>query len=513
MTENIKKLLFFSTVFLFILAVCLLNNEADRDLWHRLAVGKTFFDTGILLKNDIFAYTPVKKLWVDHEWGSGVIFYYITRFLGDYGLMMLKIILLSLTIFFIYLTINLLNKGKTNFKILYFILTVVAVYPGFMSTLRSQAFTYMFFALWIYLFEKIRRDEKVSLWIFPLSFTLWTNLHGGFLAGVGLIGIYALGQFLNGKNFKKFLLISSITLPFGLVNPWGIKFWEYLIPAVLMNRPYITEWEPFNLFDTLYNVTGFRILLFLTFFVSLYKLFIAKAKNLDFIPILLLSVTAVLAFKSERHVVFFAIVSSIFIYVPLYEMYGKILEVLKNKLKISLSAKYKRLLNFSREAFIYAFLTGAILNVILSTPPVVTLKQKHYPLASIEFIRINKLSGNLLVPFNWGSYALWKLYPQCLVSIDGRYEETYSDEVYKENMDFYYGKKDWKVILNKYRTDMILIEKDSKAFKNASSLKDFRLVFKDETSALFIRKELDKKDYLIPPVNIDYAKEKYQTEI
>lgn len=513
MTENFKKILFFSTVFLFILAVCLLNNEADRDLWHRLAVGKTFFDTGTLLKNDIFAYTPVKGLWVDHEWGSGVIFYYLTRFFGDYGLMALKIALLSLTIFFIYLTINLLNKGKNNFRIIYFILTVIAIYPGFMSTLRSQAFTYLFFALWVYLFEKIRRDGKVSLWIFPVTFVVWANLHGGFLAGVGLIGIYILGEFLNGKNYKKFLLILAVTLPFGLVNPWGIKFWEYLIPAVLMKRPYITEWEPFNFFDTVYNVTGFRILLFLTFFASLYKLLTAKIKIPDLTVVLLLLVTAVLSFRSERHVVFFAIASSIFIYKPLYEMFGKILEILKNNSKISLPAKYKRLLNFAREGFIYAFLAGALLNVIFSTPPVITLKQKHYPLESIEFIRINKLSGNLLVPFNWGSYALWKLYPQCLVSIDGRYEETYSDKVYKENMDFYYGKKDWKVILNKYKTDMILIEKDSKAFRNASSLKDFKLVFKDKTSALFVRKELDKDNYLIPSDNIDYAKEKYQTGI
>ena len=33
-----------------------------------------------------------------------------------------------------------------------------------------------------------------------------------------------------------------------LINIYGLKFWAYLIPAVLMKRPGIAEWQPLPVF-------------------------------------------------------------------------------------------------------------------------------------------------------------------------------------------------------------------------------------------------------------------------
>jgi len=280
-----------------------------------------------------------------------------------------------------------------------------------------------------------------------------------------------------------------------------------------MPRPYITEWKALNPFGSIYNVFGFKVLLIIVLFTILYKLLFSKSEKMDKAELLLILVTGILAAKSIRHSVFFGITASVFICKYFYESLNEAFNVFIFEIKNALSPKSLNMANFARDYATYIFLLGISLNLIITAPFYVALPQKTYPLEAIEFIKINKLSGNLLVPFNWGSYALWKLYPQCFVSIDGRYEEVYSDEVYKENMDFSYGKKDWKIILKKYKTDMILTDKGVKAFKNVSRLKNFRLIFEDKTSALFIRKDLDKKDYLIPSDNIDYAKEKYKTEI
>jgi hypothetical protein len=37
--------------------------------------------------------------------------------------------------------------------------------------------------------------------------------------------------------------------------------------------------------------------------------------------------------------------------------------------------------------------------------------------------------GTLLVPFDWGQYAIWQWGPQLRVSVDGRRETVYSDSV------------------------------------------------------------------------------------
>src|SRR5262249_42708894 len=39
----------------------------------------------------------------------------------------------------------------------------------------------------------------------------------------------------------------------------------------------------------------------------------------------------------------------------------------------------------------------------------------QFPVAAVRFMKQNGLSGNLLVPFDWGEYAIWHLYPRCPV--------------------------------------------------------------------------------------------------
>jgi hypothetical protein len=49
----------------------------------------------------------------------------------------------------------------------------------------------------------------------------------------------------------------------------------------------------------------------------------------------------------------------------------------------------------------------------------------HLPVAAVSWLEREGGGGRLLVSFNEGSYALWRLYPSYQVSMDGRYEEVY----------------------------------------------------------------------------------------
>ncbi|MCK7527911.1 MAG: hypothetical protein MZV64_65070 [Ignavibacteriales bacterium] len=135
-------------------------------------------------------------------------------------------------------------------------------------------------------------------------------------------------------------------------------------------------------------------------------------------------------------------------------------------------------LDFLKNSTIYSFITNhwAWLN-FFTTSPEIKVKDGDYPAKAIEFIKINNLKGNLLVPFNWGSYAFWKLYPRCLVSIDGRFEEVYPNEVYHDisNFTFYY--KGWEKALEKYKNDIILIETGSKTLNELMKVRDWALVY------------------------------------
>src|SRR5262249_56337116 len=79
------------------------------------------------------------------------------------------------------------------------------------------------------------------------------------------------------------------------------------------------------------------------------------------------------------------------------------------------------------------------------------------PLNAFDFLRANAVGGNLATPFNWGEYVLWKLHPSVKVSFDGRYETVYPEEVATDNFNFMNGKGEWRRLLTRYPTEMVLV--------------------------------------------------------
>lgn len=214
---------------------------------------------GNVIYHDIFTYFPSKPLWIDHEWLSGVVFYNLGHYFGDYGILFLKVSILFSILVLIYKTNQLIWPEPDKQRVGYYFVTIVGVLIGIAATLRCQGFTYLFFTLWIYVLERVRRGENRLIWIFPATTLIWANMHAGFFAGFGLLVFYAIGEFLNKKNPLKYIGILALCLPVTLINPYGIKYWPYLIEATTMHRPYITEWGWLNPFESFYKVIGTKM--------------------------------------------------------------------------------------------------------------------------------------------------------------------------------------------------------------------------------------------------------------
>jgi hypothetical protein len=58
---------------------------------------------------------------------------------------------------------------------------------------------------------------------------------------------------------------------------------------------------------------------------------------------------------------------------------------------------------------------------------------------AVEFVQQAGLRGRVLVWFDWGEYVIWHFSPRMRVSIDGRRETVYSDELIAKHMAFYLG--------------------------------------------------------------------------
>src|SRR4030065_813390 len=66
------------------------NNIVDLDLWHQMALIREAIALGHIPLNDQFAYPPTVFPSVHHEWGAGVIAYFLATRFGAPGILVLK---------------------------------------------------------------------------------------------------------------------------------------------------------------------------------------------------------------------------------------------------------------------------------------------------------------------------------------------------------------------------------------------------------------------------------------
>ncbi len=504
--NNKYNFLFCICAFLFIFWQTIIYNAVDMDYWARLLQGFAFLETGHILKNDIFSYTNT-HLWLDHEWGASIIFAFIHK--GGYLFILLfKSLLVFLTFFFMYLAVKVRLQNKENFtdiekirlnnsvsqptagsppqsgfsfNIVYFILLVFAMPTITQSWIRCHFFTFLFFSFCIYILEKVRQSNNYKLLtVLPVLMLFWVNIHGGCVSLLGLLGIYIAGEFLNKKSVKYYLFTLLCCLAVMFINPYGFDYVKFIFTATTMPRPFVTEWiSPF-----MHSDLNFFIIFKLIYIINLIILII-NLKNLkkDFTKYILLAVCAYLSFRYIKNTPFFIITSVVFLYENLFGLFEK----------IKFNPKY--LPNLACIILIIVSLYNIHKNSFMLVYP--NLSQQ--PVEIVKFIKNNNLKGNIMAPFDMGSYIAYKLYPDNLIYMDGRYEEVYYNETKKLLDDFFMATENWDKILNSdIIHDYLIIPNDAMVDEYMKNRKDYKKIYKDNTNSIYSRTDKLKNIYKLP---------------
>ena len=510
--KNIKPILFYITMFVFLFAMSCFFNSVDPDYWAKLLQGKAFFELGHILKQDPYSFME-SPFWYDHEWGSSIVFYFIQSHFGWLGIIFLKFILLFLILFFIIQSIKLQNikHTKTPYNIVIFFFILHSMYTLITSGIRCHYFTFMFFTMFIYMLELVRHKNKnLLLFLFPPIMLLWNNLHGGCVAGLGLIFLYAVGEFLNKKSFAKYIytfLASSIML---FINPYGVNYVKYLISATTMKRPLIVEWQNPFLERKANELLKFKInyiIGFLLLLTSFVRTKIINKKNIDYTKYLILIVTAYLSFKYIKHSPFFVITMSVFLYDEFYFVFNTLIYKLRNLFHLN-NKTFINVTILLKEILVYGFVLLGSFVIIFASPYKPAIVGSFYPYKIVEFFKINNLTGTVLNEFGIGSYLCYKLYPHNLVYMDGRYEAAYSEKTFDVLEHFYLATKYWENVL-KTEPAYIIVNKKSKVFEKLKNDKKKRyvIIYQDEMYALFTKTKYKRKNYKQPTSDLNYYNE------
>jgi len=413
---------------------------ADPDFWGHLAIGRLMFETGSVPRHDVFSYLPTRD-WLNYEWLANLVQYPIHQQLGEPGIVLLKTWVGMLTMMAVYFAAR-RRAGSDFTTVLLLIPAIATVALGFPP--RAQIFTYCLFACWLYALERARAGEWRWLWPLPVTMMLWANLHAGFLAGLGMPVLYAIGQALQRKPWKPFAATFLVAGALTLVNPYGFKFWLILLEGTTIQRPHITEWVPVPLDFTTFPF--FKLLCAIT----LLAIITTRVRD-ELAALLVLIVTCALGWKVQRHLPFFAIASAL--YVPGW------LATLIARRRADRPPPPPALGN----SLAGLLAIGALMVFINGLAPdgkfsfALDRKVYQFPTKAVAFMQREGLRGNLATEFRWGLFCAWKLYPQCKLAVDGRYETVFDHTVIAEDLAFFYGESPER-FLSKYPTDFVLTD-------------------------------------------------------
>ena len=144
----------------------------------------------------------------------------------------------------------------------------------------------------------------------------------------------------------------------------------------------------------------------------------------------------------------------------------------------------------------------------------IKITETKYPRFAVEFIKINNIKGNLFVDFTWASYCAYKLYPNNLIAMDGRYEEVYNPDLLYDLKKFHLVQNDWSKIIRDYKTDVIIIEKQYPIYNKLLTMDEWQQVFDNNIFAVFVPVNNLKEEYLYPvPYDDYYNNTLFQTDI
>ena len=293
------------------------------------------------------------------------------------------------------------------------------------------------------------------LWLIPLLMTVWTNAHGGFLAGCAIFSTYMVirageAYWLAGRRaygtMLRFGVWVSATLLATFLNPYGYNFHLWLLDDLRVPRPEITEWLPPDLLDP----QSFPLLLLIAAFVITLA---CSRRSWDLAHLIILVATFWQSLSHQRHIPFFAL--SVAFFLPRH--LEDVLVRLRGAAEAGGGERGKEREGKNTPPSLPSPSLSISLSLILPflILPLLAWKlyergsdlkvHRHcYPVSALQFMEEQRLQGRVLCAFNWAQYALAAFSdrddsPRLLVHVDGRCRTAYSQAMLDQHFDFLFG--------------------------------------------------------------------------
>jgi hypothetical protein len=279
------------------------------------------------------------------------------------------------------------------------------------------------------------------IFLLPAIMLLWANMHGGFLLGIFVVGVFCGVALLrrDWANVKIYGLVGAGCFIATLINPLGWHIYQGTT-ATLGNlvQAYITEWWPYYRNITLPgSIPG---ILYILVFIGL------ELRYRGFCPIearLLSWLFLFLGFYQFRYMSFFFIFST----VPLALHFDRLLPKRPNDFKAERSLLFAGIVAACALPLVYFQMDPALGLAPMISQQDVRYLDTHFPHA------------RMLNHWNYGGILIFRTRGAIPVFADGRASTAYPEALLRDYFklgQIEVNESAWDTVLEKYRIDTVV---------------------------------------------------------
>lgn len=440
----------------------------DGDTGYHIRAGEIMLEQGKIIHEDPFSYTRGGQPWTTHEWLSEILMAFLHRAGGLTGVVFFFALLLAIFQALIF------RKIYASSNVLATILVFGLAFPCSMVhwLARPHVFSLLFILLSINVLDAFQAGRRKLLFLLVPLMVLWVNLHGGFIFGLVLIGIYLVGNMidLQWDKVRTLALLFGLCLAASLLNPHGYSIlffpFRFIGDPFLMNTiqefmsPDFHKW-PFFAYFLLLSIAVFTLARpSLTTIELLLVLFAFKAglSSVRNMPLCAALVAPILARQLTQ----------------LLKGWGQ-----------GFSERIREQDRNAKGSFWAVIAIAGMVTMIATGKFSVT--PKGAPLAALEFLSQEKILGRMFNHDEFGDYLIYKLWPQYQVFIDGR-SDMYGKEMLKDYLAVVKLKPNWRDVFDKYQVDWVFFSTGSPISVMLRSQPDWARIYQDKTAEIFVKR-------------------------
>ena len=461
--------------------------NADGDLPRHLRHGLYMLQHRALIWSDPFSFTRPGDPFVPFEYGSQLLYALVFELGGLAGVCVLAGLLIGATYS---LLASFLLRCDVD-PLLALLAAGSAAVLGFGHWIaRPHLFSWVAIVLLLGLVEAKHRPR---IWLYPLLFALWANLHGGWLYGIAILGIYLVGHVIEYRWFgrsgeglaavRHFALVLPSACLATLATPMGIRVWTHLY-AHLGDNYVLDHTMEFQSPDFHPLVSKVALLVLLGSLAAL----LVSSRRMHISRLLVVIAGFWWALISARNIPLFGITGLAVVALHLDHEWRALPSrwLARRRAGFAAGALQSTTAGWVLLCcFLLSFLAaghGRLLGRRLLTDD---FDGSVFPVAAVRAARVANLEGRIFADFTWGGYILFAR-PEQRVFIDGG-TDFYGSAIMRDHDRISHLEPGWRGILERWRVDAVLTDSHSKLAREIARTPGWALWYCDSVAVIVRR--------------------------